>query len=489
MAISYLKDSGKLWADQQLSEPTMRKVIIAFLLTLPLMSFGQDRYLVDWDEVGEESINHLIDLIQIDTSNPPGNETEAANYVKAALAAEGIDSELFALDPDRANLVARIKGNGSKRPILIMGHTDVVGVQAERWDEDPFGGLRKDGWIYGRGTLDDKDNVTAAIMLMKMLKRYGVDLDRDIIFLAESGEEGTPEVGVNYMVEHHWDKIEAEFCLAEGGSNILAENGVSVVGIQSTEKKPRRATLVARGTAGHGSVPRMDNAVTALAKAVAKAGSWKTEMRLNPVSRAYFERLATISEPEDAWRYRNIENPEETDAIQQHFLETYPFHYSVLRTSVVPTVIDGGFRRNVIPSEASAILDIRMLPDEDVDAFYDQLRDLIDDPNVEVVPEPIYRPEAPPSPIDNEMFQSLERTANQMYPDALVLPSMSTGATDMAQIRAKGVPSYGIGATRSIDEINSGNGAHGDNERVSEDSVKQLVQFLWYTIIDIAATE
>ncbi len=467
----------------------MHKILTLIFLLTPVAAMAQDRYLVDWEEVGEESINHLIDLVRIDTSNPPGNETEAANYVKAALAADGIESEMFALDPDRANLVARIKGNGSKRPILIMGHTDVVGVQAERWAEAPFGGLRKDGWIYGRGTLDDKDNVTAGLMLMKMLKRYGVDLDRDIIFLAESGEEGTPEVGINYMVEHHWDKIEAEFCLAEGGSNILEEFGVSVVGIQSTEKKPRRATLIARGTAGHGSVPRLDNAVTALAKAVAKAGSWQTEMRLNPVTRAYFERLATIAEPEDAWRYRNVENPEETEAIQQHFLENYPYHYSVLRTSVVPTVIDGGFRRNVIPSEASAILDIRMLPDEDVDAFYEQLRVLIDDPNVEVSPEPIYRPEAPPSPIDTEMFQSLEKVANRMYPEALVLPSMATGATDMAQVRAKGVASYGIGATRSVEEINSGNGAHGDNERVSEDSVKQLVQFLWYTIIDIAATK
>jgi acetylornithine deacetylase/succinyl-diaminopimelate desuccinylase-like protein len=444
---------------------------------------------VDWDEVGEESINHLIELVQINTSNPPGNETEAANYIKAVLASEGIDSEMFALDPDRANIVARIKGNGSKRPILIMGHTDVVGVQAERWTEDPFGGLRQDGWIYGRGTLDDKDNVTAGMMLMIMLKRYGVDLDRDIIFLAESGEEGTPEVGINFMVEHHWDKIEAEYCLAEGGSNILEENGVSVVSIQSTEKMPRRATLIARGTAGHGSVPRLDNAVTALAEAVAKTGSLHTEMRLNQTTRAYFERLATISEPEDAWRYRNVENPEETEAIQQYFLENFPYHYSVLRTSVVPTIINGGFRKNVIPSEATAVLDIRMLPDEDVDAFYDKLRNLIDNPNVEVVPEAIYRPEAPPSPIDNEMFQTLENVANRMYPGALVLPSMSTGATDMAQMRAKGVPSYGIGATRSVEEMNSGNGAHGDNERVSEESIKQLVQFLWYTIMDVAATD
>ena len=376
----------------------MRKALILSLLIIPVLGYSQNQYLIDWDEVGEEAIDHMVNLVQINTSNPPGNETEAANYLKAALAAEGIESDLFALDPQRANLVARIKGNGSKRPILIMGHTDVVGVQAEKWDEDPFGGLRKDGWVYGRGTLDDKDNVTAGLMMMILLKRYGVELDRDIIFLAESGEEGTPEVGINYMVEHHWDEIDAEFCLAEGGSNTLEDNGVSVVGIQTAEKKPRRATLVARGTAGHGSIPRIDNPVTALAKAVAKMGEWQTEMRLNDTTRAYFERMATMSEPEDAWRYRNIGNPEETEAIQQYFLENYPYHYSVLRTSVVPTIVQGGFRKNVIPSEASAVLDIRMLPDEDVDAFYDMMREIIDDPNVEVVPEAVYRPESPPSP-------------------------------------------------------------------------------------------
>jgi len=467
----------------------MRQLASLLLLILPALAAGQDRYLIDWDEVGEEAVNHLVELVQINTSNPPGNETEVANYLQAALAAEGIDSEMFALDPARANLVARIKGNGSKRPILIMGHTDVVGVQADRWTEEPFGGTRKDGFIYGRGTLDDKDNVTAGLMLMIMLHRYGVELDRDIIFLAESGEEGTPEVGINYMVEHHWDKIDAEFCLAEGGNNTLEDNGVTVVGIQSTEKMPRRATLVATGTAGHGSVPRLDNAVTALAKAVARAGEWKTEMRMNQTTRAYFERLATISEPDDAWRYLNVENPAETEAIQQHFLENFPYHYSVLRTSVVPTMIDAGFRKNVIPSEASAVLDIRMLPDEDVDGFYLKLAELIDNPQIEIVPERIYRPNAPPSPIDNEMFQSLETVANRMYPDAIVLPTMSTGATDMAQVRAMGVPSYGIGVARTIEDMNSGFGAHSDNERVAEESVKQLVQFLWYTIMDIAESE
>ena len=466
----------------------MKSLVAALLLVFAVSAGAQDRYLVDWDAVGEETLTLLSDLVRINTTNPPGQETLVVDYLRTILEAEGVSTETYALDPERANLVARIKGNGSKKPILIMGHTDVVGVQADKWTEEPFSGLRKDGWVYGRGTLDDKGTVAAGMMVMLMLKRYGVELDRDVIFLAEAGEEGTPDVGINFMVEKHWDAIAAEYCLAEGGGGILESQGVKVVEVQTTEKMPRRATLVARGTAGHGSRPSTDNAVAAIARAVAKADAWQTEMRLNETTRTYFERLATISEPDDAFRYRNIDNPEVTDDIQQYFLENLPYYYSSIRTSVVPTIIDAGFRKNVIPSEARAVLDIRMLPNEDVDGFYAELAEVIDEPNVEIVPEDIYRPAAPPSGLDNEMFEALERVAADMYPDAIVLPKMSTGATDMAQVRAMGVPAYGIGPIRTQAELNSGNGAHSDNERVSEEAMIEFLRFMWAVIIDVAAS-
>jgi acetylornithine deacetylase/succinyl-diaminopimelate desuccinylase-like protein len=467
-----------------------RLTLIAALVALSAAgpAGAQERFLIDWDEINEEALTYLSELIQIDTSNPPGNETQVAKYLEAILDEEGIESRLYWNDPERANLVTRIEGNGSKRPLLIMGHTDVVGVQAERWDEDPFGGLRKDGWVYGRGSLDDKDSVTAGLIVVLLLHRNRIELDRDVIFLAESGEEGTPEVGINFMVEHHWEEIDAEFALAEGGGGILEDRRVKVLGIQTSEKMPRRVTLVAHGTAGHGSTPRIDNAVVALARAVARAAAWQTEMRLNDTTRTYFERLATISTPEDAHRYLNIGNPDETEAIQQHFLETYPYHYSILRSSVVPTVLDAGFRRNVIPSQASAILDIRMLPDEDVQGFYEQLAAVIDDPNVEIVPERIYRPAAPASDVDSEMFRTLERVAEMVYPDALVVPRMSAGSSDKAQLRARGVQAYGLAPIRSIEEQNSGNGPHSDNERVSEQAFKDFLRYMWLAVVDIAAS-
>lgn len=449
---------------------------------------AQQSYIIDWDAAGEEAVQHLVDLVRIDTSNPPGNETRVVDYLERALADDGIPSQRYALEPERANLVARRRGNGTKRPILLMGHTDVVGVQREKWFADPFSGQRENGFIYGRGTLDDKDNLAAALMVLKLLERYEVQLDRDVIFLAEAGEEGTPEVGINFLVEKHFEVIDAEYALAEGGQNIMRDERVSQVGIETTEKMPRRVTLVARGTPGHGSKPTLDNAVVTLANAIARVSAWETEVRLNDTTRTYFRRLAEFSAPEDAYRYRNVENAELSDEIQQHFLQTFPYHYSISRTSVVPTVIDAGFRRNVIPSEASAILDIRMLPDEDVDAFYGQLAAVIDDPRIEIVPEPIYRPAAPPSDIDNEMFRVLENVALRMYPDATVLPIMQTGATDMAQIRAKGIQAYGIGPARSIEEINSGYGAHGDNERVEERAFIDMVRYMWNVVIEVAAT-
>ncbi|MCH7822556.1 MAG: M20/M25/M40 family metallo-hydrolase [Proteobacteria bacterium] len=462
-------------------------VIACLCLAGPATS--QDQYLVNWDTVGEESKGHLVNLIRIDSSNPPGNETEVADYLKDVLKQEGISASLYALEPDRANLVARIRGNGTKRPILIMGHTDVVGVQRDNWSEDPFSGIRKNGYIYGRGSLDDKDNVAAGLMVMLLLKRFQVELDRDVIFLAESGEEGTPQVGINFMVEHHWDVIDAEYCLAEGAQNTIVNGKTRSVGIQTTEKLPRRATLIARGTPGHGSRPVADNAVAILAQAIARAAAWQTDVRLNDTTRAYFQRLADISTAEDAFRYRNVENPELSAAIQQHFLTTLPYHYSILRTSVVPTVISAGFRKNVIPSEASAILDIRMLPDEDVAGFYAKLAAVIDDPRITIVPEDIYRPAASPSSIDNEMFRALEAVAARVYPGATVLPKMSTGATDMAQVRAMGMQAYGIGSSRTLEEMNSGRGTHGDDERILEEAFVDLVRFLWLTVIEIAASD
>ena len=442
---------------------------------------------IDWAQQKAESLKHYRALVQIDTSNPPGNESLAVDYLQRVLEAEGIATKTFALDPKRANLVARLKGNGSKRPLLILAHTDVVGVQREKWPVDPFGAVLKDGYVWGRGTLDDKPNLTANLMTMLLLKRSGVVLDRDVIFLAESGEEADiTGVGINFMVREHWAEIDAEFSITEGGGATLEGGKVTRVNIGTAEKVPARVRLVANGTSGHGSVPRLDNALIHLSAAVEKLGRWQPPMRLNDTTRTYFEKLAAISPPEKAAIYNGLLSPQKTEAAQRYLLENEPAKSSMLRTSIVPTMIKAGIGPNVIPSEAEATLDIRALPDENLEGFQAAMARIVADPAVKILPLPMTRPFSPASPLKNEMYQAIERVGLAMYPGATVLPSMSTGASDKAQLRAKGMPSYGIGPAASEADLLK-YGAHSDVERLLESSLYGFVEFTWRVVTEVAA--
>ena len=467
------------------------KILVGALLTVAALSAQTPANwrTVDWKQEQAAILQHYRSLIQIDTSNPPGNETKAVEYLKKLLEDAGIPTQVFSNDPTSANLVARIKGNGTRRPLLIMAHTDVVGVQKEKWPVDPFGAIIKDGYIWGRGSIDDKDKVTAMVTTMLLLKRNQAKLDRDVIFLAESGEEGTTQVGISFMVEQHFDAINAEFAITEGGGATIRDGKVVFMNLGTTEKVPRATRVVVTGTAGHGSVPREDNALLHLAGAVAKVGAWETPMRLNDTTRAYFEKLATISTPEQAARYNALLDPAKSAAAQAYLKKNEPARYSMLRTSIVPTIMKGGFRTNVIPSEAEATFDVRALPDEDMAKLYEEMKKVINDPAVKI--EALtgnMRPAAPPSRLDTEMYRALEATAKKMYPGITVLPSMSTGASDMAQLRAKGIPSYGIGpANLESDALNYG--AHGDVERLAESSLYRFVEFVWNAVTEVVGSK
>lgn len=462
--------------------------LLAMLATASVAA-AEDRYTVDWNQAATETVAHFDSLLKIDTSNPPGNETAAAEYLKTVLEREGIAAKLLAAEPARANLVARLRGNGSKRPLLVMGHTDVVGVQRDKWTVDPFGAVHKDGYIYGRGAVDDKDNLVACLMLMLLLKRQNVQLDRDVIFLAESGEEGFAPAGMRHVVDKHWDEIDCEFALAEGGGGYLNADGKPhVVHVATTEKVGRGVRLVARGTSGHGSVPRPDNAVVRLAAAVAKLGTWSSPSRLNDTTSTYFERLAAIGPPDDAARFKGLFDPRERPAVERFFAQHDVLHNSMIRTSIVPTILKGGFRTNVIPSEAEATLDIRALPDEDDEAFVEQMRRVIDDPHVEIVRQGGGRRPAPPSRINTEMFRALESAQKRIYPEAITVPYLLTGATDMSPLRAEGVQAYGIGPLADRGELASGRGAHGNDERILERTLHDFVRFQWHAVLEVAAS-
>jgi len=344
----------------------------------------------------------------------------------------------------------------------------------------------KDGYIWGRGSRDDKSQVAAMLEVMLLLKRSGAALDRDVIFLAEAGEEGESQYGAEFMANQHLDEIEAEFCLTEGGGGTIENGRVTVMQFQTTEKIPRSVRLVVNGTSGHASVPRLDNAVAHLSTAVGKIAVWETPMRLNDTTRTYFEKLATISTPERAARYNGLLSPQSAEAAQRYLAEYEPGRYSMLRTSVVPTMLKAGIATNVIPSEAEATVDIRALPDEDMTRFFAEMKRVIGDNAVRIEPTGFgARPGAPPSRLDSEMYRVLEAVTKRMYPGVTILPSMSTGATDMAFLRAKGIQSYGIG-TVSTDEDNLKYGSHSDVERLAETSLYDFMKFTWNAVTEIA---
>jgi acetylornithine deacetylase/succinyl-diaminopimelate desuccinylase-like protein len=442
---------------------------------------------IDWRAINEETLRHYQALVQIDSTDPPGNETKVVEYVKKVLDAEGIPVIVAGKDPARANLIARLKGNGSKKPLLVMGHTDTVKVDASKWTFPPFSATRKDGYIYGRGTLDDKDNLTAGMMTMVLLKRLKIPLDRDVIFVAEAGEEGGTEFGISYLVDQHWKDIEAEICLAEGGLISRRAGQVRYGLIQTAEKLPQGMRLVAKGPAGHGSRPLRSSAVVHLTRAVEKIAMWDPPMRFNDTTRYYFEKIGTVSTPEEAARYNGLFDPAKAPAIREYLAEHEPGHYSMLHTSISPNIITAGYQINVIPSEAQATLDVRALPDENMSAFMELMRKVINDPQIEVISEARNtRPVAPPSRIDSEAFHLIE-AANQKVYKVVTIPQMSTGATDMAMLRAKGVQCYGIGPMVDEEDAPKGFGAHSDQERLLEDALYKFVQFNWEAVTSIAA--
>jgi acetylornithine deacetylase/succinyl-diaminopimelate desuccinylase-like protein len=443
----------------------------------------------EWSPIESETLQHFQALLRLDTSNPPGNEKLAVDYLKQVLDREGIPVQVFALDSDRPNLVARLRSSGRRQPILLMGHTDVVTVDPAKWTFPPFSATRDGGYIYGRGALDDRPHLVGGLMTMILLKRLNVPLDRDVIFLAESGEEGTTRVGIDFMVKEHYEAISAEYCFAEVGTTARIGGRVRYAAIETAEKIPRPIELTARGTSGHGSIPLQGNAIVHLARAIAALGTWRTPIRLNDTTKAYFSRLAELSEPAAAGRYRSLLVPDSpaAAAADAWLMEHEPGHASMLRTSVSPTIMNGGYRFNVIPSEAKATIDVRLLPDEDPDQFLAAVRRVIDNPAVDVAYSTAVdqRAVGAAARLDSEAFKAIEAAVTKHYQTA-TLPMMLNGATDMAFVRTKGVQCYGFGPAVDVEDAAKGFGPHSDQERILESELHRFVRFQWDIVTDLA---
>jgi acetylornithine deacetylase/succinyl-diaminopimelate desuccinylase-like protein len=321
-----------------------------------------------------------------------------------------------------------------------------------------------------------------------MIHRAKLPLDRDIIYLAEAAEEGGDPVGIDFLVEKHWDKIACEFAINEGGEVMLRDGKPLYVGVQTAEKVPKRLKLVARGSSGHGSMPRWDNPIVHLAAAIAKVGAYQPPMKLNDTTRTFFQRLAQISTPEEAFLLKHIEHPVIGPVVEENFRRSkdggHIQYNSMLRSSISPNMVNAGFRVNVVPGEATAVLDVRMLPGEDVEPLKAELRRIIDDPAVEVADhEASGFPDASATRLDTEFFRAIENAQKKVFPEAITLPTMSTGATDSAKIRAKGVQAYGVGTLRTDDDEGR---MHGNDERVLVSGLPKYLEFLYRTITEVS---
>ncbi len=322
--------------------------------------------------LAREAQDWLVELVKINTTNPPGNEQAAAKYLAGILTKEGITPEFLDVAPGRSALVARLRSSAVADPskaLLLVGHMDVVGVDKSKWSVDPFGGVIKDGYLYGRGSTDDKSMVVANLAAFIALKRGNVHLNRDVIFLATTDEEQFGEASLKILIAKYWDKFAAGFAINEGGKVVVKNGKVEYVAIQASEKVPVNVSVIAKGPSGHASVPTKDNAVVHLAAAVAKIGAYTAPVHLTSITRRYFEGLSAIEDDEIGKWMRVIDAPDRGEHAQRVLSDANPMWNSMMRDTIAPTMLQAGVRANVIPSEARAVLNIRLLPGDTVDGL------------------------------------------------------------------------------------------------------------------------
>jgi acetylornithine deacetylase/succinyl-diaminopimelate desuccinylase-like protein len=446
----------------------------------------------DTSALSREATGWLADLIKINTTNPPGNEEAAAKYIENVLRKEGIKAELLPLAPGRSALVARLNSSAFADPskaLLLVAHMDVVGVERAKWTVDPFGAVPKNGYIYGRGAIDDKGMLAANLMTMLLLKRSlseaGESLSRDVVFVATSDEEAGGEWGMGWLVKNHPELLDAEFAINEGGRTRIIEGGQCYLAVQSAEKVSHIVTVTAHGSAGHAAIPLPDNAIFRLARALETLSRYAEPVMLTGITRQFFARLAQVW-PRDVEKKAMIdlvsEDPVSAEA-GARVLSAVPVFNAVLRNGISPAVIEGGKQFNVIPASAMAVLNVRTLPGHSIDKVVNRLRAVALEPGVTM--EITHRgEEAPASDPQSEMFGAIADTAHELDSKIAVVPYLSTGVTDSARLRKLGVQAYGVLPFPMLQEDEER--MHGQDERVPIESLHFGTRLIFGAIERIA---
>ena len=429
----------------------------------------------------------LVELIRVNTSNPPGNEGGIANLLAPRFKALGFDVDIVQTpDTGKAHFIARLRGNGSKRPVLIAAHADVVGVEREKWTVDPFAGLVKDGYVFGRGAIDFKGGMAVFARAAMMLAERKVPLDRDVIFLAEADEENG-RYSTSWLAAEHWNKIDAEFALNEGGWIITGADGrVRYVSISTADKVSLPIVLTAKGTSTHSSMPRPDNAIFALSRAMAKLSTYETPVNLTPATRRFFETLAKTSPPPLSGFFADLVSGDPARIRRaDKEISKDPLFHALIRTTLAPVLMNAGFRGNVIPGSADATINARLIPGASAADLVGEMTRVVGDPAIEIK---LANPNAaasvtPPSSENTDLYRALEKSARQQF-SADVTPYLFQAGTDASAWRTRGIPVYGIYPYPiSADDLTR---MHGNDERVRIESLRQGTEMIYRTLVEVA---
>jgi acetylornithine deacetylase/succinyl-diaminopimelate desuccinylase-like protein len=476
--------------------------VVAFILVSPgageelgmPSSRISNEHLREYSHLAE---NWMQQYLRIDTTNPPGNEMRGVEFFKKILDEEGIENRAFEIEPGRGDLWARIPANsgenphfsqkqgevGHPRPIVLLNHIDVVTSDPSHWKVPPFSGELRDGYLWGRGAQDMKDEGLAQLVVMVMLKREKVALDRDVIFLAVADEEAGGK-GTDWFIRNQRDLLEnAEFLINEGGENVLENGKVKYVGVDVGEKTSYWLHVVAHGRPGHGSRPNSDSAPNRLVRALNKILAYQTPLRVLPVVDEFLRDMAPYESPDRAVYYRDVKKAIEDKKFQREVQHDESLNF-LLRDTISLTMLGGSEQTNVIPAEAWANLDVRILPGGDPKALLETLRRVVNDPDVTIEPEEKEFRIANYSGTDNALFAAIREASAKYFPGTPVVPHITSGYTENQRYRPLGIIAYGFCPYTATEE--EGNTEHGNDERIRVEEVRRGPQVLFDVVVKVA---
>jgi acetylornithine deacetylase/succinyl-diaminopimelate desuccinylase-like protein len=469
--------AANLW--ELFQTPMRRLFLIVTLMSVGSRLSAQAERPIDWKALEAESQRVLSDYLKINTTNPPGNELKGALFLKNILEREGFEVQIMDsadLGPGRANLYTRLKGNGSKKAIALVHHIDVVPAAPQFWDVDPFSGLVKDGYIWGRGALDMKGEGIAHMMAMIALKRSGAALNRDIVFIANSDEE-LGSLGAIVFVKNHPDLLkDVEFLVTEGGDNLVTDGKLRYFGVGVAEKRTFWQRLSVKGVPSHGSRPTKQNPVPRLVAALNRIANYDTPLHVTPGVDKFFRDISrTYPEPRKTWLSNvgvALKNPRAREWILSDV-----YWNAILRNTISLTGLSGSNKTNVIPPEATAEIDVRLLPDQNPAEMLATLKRIAVDTAVHF--EALLEPKAPlESPTDNDFFRAIERASRERDPTVFVTTPMLTGATDRPSYQKVGIKTYGLDPFKT-EKAEAQRGVHGNNERLRLENVGFGVRYVY----------